>query len=134
MNIKTITLATIAFVASFGLQAQTQLQTTQDPATEQERTIQRSKDLAIHLGLDKDQTDRMIKADLQYVEAMTALRAGSTDREVILKKSEGISREHDATLRNIMTTEQFAKFLESRQTKSVVGKGKLQELQTKPTE
>jgi hypothetical protein len=134
MNIKTITLATIAFVASFGLQAQTQLQTTQDPATEQERTIQRSKDLATHLGLDQDQTDRMIKADLQYVEAMTALRAGSTDREVIMKKGEGISREHDATLRNIMTTEQFAKLLESRQTKSVEGKGKLQELQTKPAE
>jgi hypothetical protein len=134
MNIKNITLATIAFVASFGLQAQTGMSTAQDPATQEQRTIARSKELATHLGLDQEQTDRMIKADLSYVEAMTALRAGSTDREVIRQKGEGISREHDATLRNIMTPEQFAKLLESRQTRSVEGKGKMQELQTKPAE
>jgi hypothetical protein len=134
MNIKTITLATIAFVAALGLQAQTQMTSAQDPAAAKKSTVERSTELAKYLGLDQDQTDRMIKADLQYVEAMMSLRAASTDREVLMKKGEGISREHDATLRNIMTTEQFAKLLETRQTKSVEGKGKIEELQTKPAE
>jgi hypothetical protein len=134
MNIKNITLSALAIFAALSLHAQSDVKATQDPAMAQQRTIERSTELAKYLGLDQDQTDRMIKADLQYVEAMTALRAASTDREAILKKGEGISREHDATLRNIMSAEQFAKLLETRQTKSVEGKGKLQELQTKPTE
>jgi|GEM_PF-4356824 len=134
MNIKNITLSAFAVVASLTLHAQTDLQPAQQKVTAQKSTMERSKELAKQLGLDQDQTDRMMKADLQYVEAMTALRAASTDREVLLKKGEGISREHDATLRNILSPEQFAKLVETRQAKSVEGKNKMQEIQTKPTE
>lgn len=140
MNIKIIFLSTIALVASIGLQAQTQMVSTkeitpqsksavQDERSTERSTMERSKELASRLGLEQDQTERMMKADLQYMQAMTELRSASaTDRDAIMKKGEAITNEHEATLKTILTADQFAKLMELNKAKSTDGRTRIEQI------
>ncbi len=133
MNLKTLSLTVLAATAMLGAQAQDALTEADKVAAKQARISAYTTTMAEELGLDAEQTERMAKADEKYAMAMSAMRSMTSDREVIIQKSEELHNEHEAALKEILGEQQYQKLQEWRKAKSSEGMKKLESQSPPPT-
>lgn len=94
--------------------AQAQSKPTQDPAVQQQRMDERNAKLTQDLGLSTEQSASMKELDARYNTALNEMRASTTDRTVIAEQNRKLREDHDAELKKLLTPEQYAKLMESR--------------------
>lgn len=112
MKNTTLILGLIATLAAGSAQAQSK--PTQDPAVQQQRMDERNAKLTQDLGLSTEQSASMKELDARYNTALNEMRASTTDRTVIAEQNRKLREDHDAELKKLLTPEQYAKLMESR--------------------
>lgn len=133
MNLKTLSLTMLAAAAMVGAQAQSTDSDADKVAAKQARIAGYTTTIAQDLGLNDEQTRRMAQADEKYAIAMSAVRSMTTEQDLLIKKSEELYNEHEASLKEILGAGKYQELLEWRKAKSREGMKQLEPVAPPPT-
>jgi Spy/CpxP family protein refolding chaperone len=117
-----IAVFTFAFAAQTEVQAQQQQRGSMDPVEMSKKQTERMKE---NLQLSEDQVNKVSKINLDFAQKRQELRkSASDDRTAMREQMEKIRDERNTELKQVLTAEQYKKFLTQEEEMRNNGGGK----------